>query len=183
MSEAKDKKTIVKYDNTTDDINYSVPENYGSGYKGNVKHGIDRKFVVLIVFAVLLLIVGIVLIVLANVNSCSYTSSSSSQKSFDSDDDICNPSKEADRIRLNDFLVKVRDIYHEVFPEEIAWLPDVTYEVIRNKFKVHDPKPENLKKIWDRANELLNEAIELVSVILLKVHSHLILYHQYSWAF
>ena len=171
MSEPKDKKTIVKYDNNTGDIDNSASESYVAGYVGTPKYGIDRKFLALITFAVLLLIVGIVLIVLANVNSCESDGVSSGAFSGSNagasvgNDDICNPSEEADRVNLNAFLVKVRDVYHDVFPEEIAWLPEVTDEVIRNKFKVHDPTPENLKKIWEQADELLKESIKLVSFI------------------
>jgi len=58
-------------------------------------------------------------------------------------------------------LIKVQDVYHEVFPEEIAWSPEVTDQIIRNKFKAHDPSPENLKKIWENADALLNESINL----------------------
>ena len=167
MSESTDKKTIVKYDNKTGDIDNSVSESYVAGYVGTAKYGIDRKFLALITFAVLLLIVGIVLIVLANVNSCdsdvSGASSGSSKGASSGEGDICNPSEEAARVKLNEFLVKVQEVYHDVFPEEIAWLPEVTDEIIKSKFKVHDPTPENLKKIWERANELLKESIALVS--------------------
>ena len=172
MSETTDKKTIVKYNNKTGDIDNNGSESYVAGYVGTAKYGIDRKFLALITFALLLLIVGIVLIVLANVNSCEATSaeipdgSSANQKANKTivgNDDICHPSEEANRTKLNDFLVKVRDVYHKVFPEEIAWLPEVTDEIIRNKFKVHDPTPENLKRIWEQANKLLQESVDLVS--------------------
>ena len=118
MSESTDKKTTVKYDNKTGDIDNSVSESYVAGYVGTAKYGIDRKFLALITFAVLLLIVGIVLIVLANVNSCDSdvsvgASSGSSKGDSSSDDDICNPSEEAARVKLNEFLVKVREVYHD----------------------------------------------------------------------
>lgn len=170
MSESNDKKTIVKYDTKTGDIDNSVSaDSYVAGYAGTVKYGIDRKFLALITFALLLLIVGVVLIVIANVNSCESSNKESieisnpSMKPVLSDDDICQPSEEASRIKLHTFLVKVRDIYHKVFPEEIAWHPESTDTMIRNNFKVHDPKPANLKKIWEEANKLLQESIDLVS--------------------
>ena len=165
--ENKDKKEIVKYDHNTGNIDNSVSEGYESGYTGTVKYGIDRKFIALITFAFLLLIVGIVLIILANINSCE-TSSTTKLDEPDQgktvlSDDLCDPSEEARRVNLNEFLIKVQDTYHEVFPEEIAWLPEVTDQIIRNKFKVHDPSPENLRKIWENADSLLKESFRLVS--------------------
>jgi len=157
---ADDKKPTVKYDHNSGNLDNNITESYIAGYKGTVKYGIDRKFIILITFAVLLLIVGIVLIALANFNTCKADKSINTSERISND--LCDASDEASRIGLNKFLVKVKDVFHEVFPEEIAWLPEVTDEVIRTKFKVHDPRPENLKKIWDRANQLLNESIHLV---------------------
>ena len=159
---AEDKKPTVKYDHNSGNIDNNITESYVAGYTGTAKYGIDRKFVVLIIFAVLLLLIGIVLIVLANVNSCKVDKDSSSSAAERIAKDTCSASDEASRVGLNEFLVKVKDVYHEVFPEEIAWQPEVTDQEIRNKFKVHDPKPGNLKKIWNKANDLLKESKELV---------------------
>ena len=163
----KDKKEIVKYDHNTGNIDNNISEGYVSGYTGTVKYGIDRKFIALITFAFLLLIVGIVLIILANINSCETANSETKLDKPDSgktvlSDDLCDASEEARRVQLNEFLIKVQETYHEVFPEEIAWLPEVTDQIIRNKFKVHDPSPQNLKKIWENADSLLKESIRLV---------------------
>ena len=119
---------------------------------GIVKYIIDKKLVTLTTFAFLLLIVGIVLIVFANLNKCKNEAFSTTKLISD---DPCDESEEASQIGLSEFLERVKDGYFEVFPEEIIYKPAVTNQIVRNKFKVHDPRPENLKRISDRANELL----------------------------
>ena len=133
---AETKKNIVKYDHNTGDIDNNITDSYVAGYIGTTKHSIDKKFIALITFAVLLLIVGIVLIILANVNSCNNEKAQTSGKVVGGAD-VCDPSVEADRAKLKDFMIKIQDVYHEVFPEEIAWMPEVTSEIIKSRFKVH----------------------------------------------
>ena len=134
-------------------------ERYVSGHDGKVKYQIDKKFVLLVSFAVLLLIIGIILIVLANHTSCDDKDATTQKLTGN---DICDPSEEASRVKLMEFLAKVRDTYYEVLPEEIAWKPDVHVQDIWDKFRVHDPKPANIKLISDTVKKLLTESEEMV---------------------
>ena len=120
----------------------------------------EKKFIAFITITLLLLIVGIVLIVIAKTRSiqCQTTATVNKIKKFDA----CAYSEEAKRIKLGDFLFKVREEYHVVFPEEIAWHPNATDEMVRQYFKILDPRPENIKLVTDRAIALLNEAKDLV---------------------
>lgn len=154
----------IKFDNNTGSLeNNTSPDASYAGYVGN-KKGLDKRFIILISLAILLLLVGIILIILANTTSCRQPDTSPSVGQSTAREDTCSQSAEAKRVQLNKFLNKVREQYHEVFPEEIAWHPEATDQMIRTKFKVHDPRPENLRKIWDKANELLQEARDLVCI-------------------
>lgn len=136
----------------------------------------EKQNVLFIVISLLLLIVGIVLIILAKtkLNQCeplkdTSTTTFTKLKTFDP----CEYSQEAKRIKLGDFLFKVRDQYHNVFPEETAWHPNLSEEMLVQKFKMYDPRPENVKKVTDTAYSLLNEAKSLnPDLSLLKPREH-----------
>lgn len=138
----------------------------------------NKKLLFFLVFPLILLVIGIVLIILANakVKSCGDSNRAAKEKQTSSED-ICIYSSEAKRIGLPDFLKNLREVYFDMFPEEIAWKPLVDEVMIKNKFAVHDPRPENIKRITDKAKELLDQAVALVRTLfeqLLQCSAHVL---------
>ena len=76
-------------------------------------------------------------------------------------DSHCSYSREAKRVGLKDFLEKVMEGYFTLHPEYISWHPKATASMVKNKFKIYDPRPENVKKVSEGAEELLNEAYKV----------------------
>lgn len=145
------KKEIVKYEGESGSIE-GLPR---AGYRGNSQKSVDKKYIFLIVLALILLIIGIALIVLANKKSEKVCAKNTEKY------DICGYSNEAKRVKLGEFISKMKRDYHDIFREEIAWDPAATEKDIKEKFKAHDPSPENIKMITERAKKLLQEANDL----------------------
>ena len=126
----------------------------------------NKKLFFFLVFPLILLVIGIVLIILAHakVNSCD-NSTQVEKENQNSTEDVCIYSSEAKRIGLPDFLKNLQEVYFDIFPEEIAWKPLVDEVMIKKKFAVHDPRPENIKRITDKAKELLDQAVALVRTL------------------
>ena len=126
----------------------------------------NKKLLFFCVFPLILLVIGIVLIILAHakVNSCDDSSQVATENQT-SAEDICLYSSEAKRIGLPDFLKNLREVYFDMFPEEIAWKPLVDEVMIKQKFAIHDPRAENIKRITDKAKELLDQAVALVRTL------------------
>lgn len=172
------KKAILEYEENNGDYNNrdTSPEVSfikDKSRKYTVDSGIKQtkfsKLMVLLVLISLLLFIGIILLIVSRIqlDNCeesrklkTETCDDSSNKNFT---DFCTYSSEAKRVGLGKFLDKVKEAYHEVFPEEIAFHPDSSKEMIREKFRVHNPRPENIKRLSDRADELYEEAVSLVS--------------------
>ena len=117
-------------------------------------------FILILSLVIILIIIGIILLVHAASNVACPTF-----KSVESKLNICSESKEGKRIKLSQFMEKVKEEYYNVFPEEIAYYPGVTNQMIRDRYKPHDPRSENIKKITETAKALLKEARALVKVI------------------
>ena len=75
---------------------------------------------------------------------------------------VCSYSEEAKEIGLREFLERVRDEYFKVCPEDIAWHPESTYKMVKDNFQIHNPRPEHVKRVTQRAQALHQEALDLV---------------------
>ena len=115
-----------------------------------------------------LLFIGIVLLIVSHIQlkNCREENTDSSEIVSPESSSRCDYSPEARRVGLGEFLEKVKESYYEVFPEDIAFHPVTSSKLIKEKFRVHDPRPENIKRISDRADELLRECVALVSCLL-----------------
>ena len=149
--------------------------------KPDWKNKLDRKTIILVFVAAVLLLVGVILIIVATSKTCPDNSrvivlSTSKPPTTDKTKggDSCASSEEANRVQLGDYLTKVKNAYHEVFPEDIAWHPEADHDMIRKQYRIHDPKPANIKRITDRAQALLKEADNMVRTIQFSILSHFI---------
>lgn len=106
------------------------------------------------------LITGIILLVKRNSVGCETTKGKDEGKhEKEKKVDRCSCSEEAKRSGFDAFLQKVQDKTFELHPFLIAEKPKVSSEEIRDKYKVYDPSPSNLKNITDTAKTLLQELI------------------------
>lgn len=83
----------------------------------------------------------------------------------ESDNIFSCPTSVANNKNLNFFLLKVMEGYFDAFPDDIAFHPHASRELIRKRFQIHDSRPENIKRISDIAEKLLLDGKNLVSCI------------------
>ena len=118
--------------------------------------------IVLVVVAIIVLIVGIVLIALAaKKKDCDGKEDkhhgSSGKQAFST---FCEYSKEAERIGLNDIMLRVKKSYYENHPYQLPNDPEATRDDIKEKYKAYNPTPEYIKQVTDAAWKLLKEVNE-----------------------
>ena len=123
----------------------------------------QKLIVSLIVFLGLLcLMIGVFLVIYAKskTDECERTTNVTSkefQNKANSLPNFCNLSKEAKKVGLNEFLSKVRAKYNQLFPNLVAYEPNVTAAIIVKRFKAYNASPMALKLKADSALELLQE--------------------------
>lgn len=117
---------------------------------------------VITLIGLILLIVGIVLIAKAKEKSSEDCNAGVSGASGGEDANRCSYSEEAKRAGVDKFLQKVQDTYYDLHPQDLIFKPGgVKNEEFMTKFKPYNPEPKNLKKITDKARQLLNELDDL----------------------
>ena len=122
------------------------------------KEKIYMRLVFLCICALLVVVISFAIVSYVKLRSCE-----EKLELMPDEDNVCAYSKEATRIGLRVFLERVRDEYFRVCPEDIAWHPESTYEMVRYQFEIHNPRPEHIKKVSEKAEALHQEAIDLVS--------------------
>ena len=122
---------------------------------------LQRKRDVLMLFAGvitligLILIVDIVLITKAKREKCDEAVAG---QSGGAKTDRCSYSEEAKRAGVDIFLQKVQDTYFDLHPQDLVYNPGgVEPSVLRAKFKPYNPDPKSLKRVTDSARNLLDE--------------------------
>ena len=78
----------------------------------------------------------------------------------------CQYSKEAKRVKLEEFLEKVQSTYYKLFAENTAWHPLVTIDMIRKEYITYNSSPGAIKRRTDTAHQLLEEISSRVSTII-----------------
>ena len=73
---------------------------------------------------------------------------------------FCEHSKEAERIGLNDIMLRVKKSYYENHPYQLPNDPEATRDEIKEKYKAYNPTPEYIKQVTDAAWKLLKEVNE-----------------------
>ena len=117
---------------------------------------------VITLIGLILLIVGIVLIAKAKEKSSEDCNAGVSGASSGEDANRCSYSEEAKRAGVDKFLQKVQDTYYDLHPQDLIFKPGgVKNEELMTKFKPYNPEPKNMKKITDKARQLLNELDDL----------------------
>ena len=56
------------------------------------------------------------------------------------------------------FLERVEEVYFDLHPEYISWHPNVTTEMIKERFQVLDTSPQNIKRVSEGSEMLLRYA-------------------------
>ena len=133
-------------------------------FEGN-KSSLSKGRILIIavaVIAIIILIVGIVLIALAaKKKDCdgkedNHHGSTGEQSSST----FCEYSKEAERIGLNDIMLRVKKSYYENHPYQLPNDPKATRDEIKKNYKAYNPTPEYIKQATDAAWKLLKEVNE-----------------------
>ena len=135
----------------------------GPIFKGNKSVSSKARIllIVLAIIAVIILIVGIVLIALAakkkNYKGEETGNKGSAEKQVGS---FCEYSEEANRIGLDDIILRTKNAYYEKLPFRLPTDPDATREDIKEKYSAYNPTPEYIKSVTDAARELYKEVNE-----------------------
>ena len=128
---------------------------FGIKFSGGAKGG-GRTSIIIIaavcIIALACLCAGIALMV--KTKSCESSKSGSTTSSLK---DQCKYSDEAKRIGLNSFLIKVKDTFYKLHPENTAWHPEADTDKIRKEYRAYDPTPAKIKERTDKAMLLLEE--------------------------
>ena len=136
-------------------------------FKGDWTYNFNKKAILILCVAGALLIVGIALIAVQKSEQCPESSGSKqistgapplTTKPPPPPENACSYSSEAKRVKLGEYLNKVKETYYMMFPEHSALHPDATTDTIKFNYRAHDPNPKNIKKITDAALALLKEA-------------------------
>ena len=123
-------------------------------------------FLILVVIAFVVLIIGIVLIALSfKKKDCAHNDDGEEkQQAQVSGEQIlssfCEYSEEAKRIGLHDILVRAKKSYYQYNPFLLTSDPDATRDEIKEKYTAYNPKPEHIKQVTDAARKLLKEVNE-----------------------
>ena len=135
----------------------------GPIFKGN-QSASSKARILLIVFAiiaVIILIVGIVLIALAaKKKDCKGEETGNKGNTEKQVSSFCEYSEEANRIGLDDIILRTKNAYYEKLPFRLPTDPDATREDIKEKYSAYNPTPEYIKSVTDAARELYKEVNE-----------------------
>lgn len=115
--------------------------------------------IALAVVSLAVLIAGIVLIILAaQRNDSSPNMKEGGQKKPTSEaSSFCDYSEEAKRINLEGILSRTKKSYYENLPFQLPNDPDVSRDMIKDKYSAYNPTPEYIKQVTDAARKLLEE--------------------------
>lgn len=119
--------------------------------------------------AVILCILGIVLVAiggakLSDGKSC-IVSDDGSKSAITSEAKLCDYSDEAKRVRLDEFLTKVKSTYYKMNPNNAVHDPDATPATIREDFSPYNAHPAAIRRRTDAALRLLKEALEIDQLV------------------
>ena len=136
----------------------------GPIFKGNKSVSSKARIllIVLAIIAVIILIVGIVLIALAaKKKDCKGEETGSKAGSAEKQvSSFCEYSEEANRIGLDDIILRTKKVYYEKLPFKLPDDPDATREDIKEKYSAYNPTPEYIKSVTDAARELYKQVNE-----------------------
>ncbi|KAM7443428.1 hypothetical protein ABFA07_007884 [Porites harrisoni] len=116
---------------------------------------------VVLVFAFLLFVAGLVCVILgatkSTTTSCVETTAEPGKSAGAAQ--MCLYSEEAKRAKLPQFLKQVQTEYYALNPNSVAWQPDIEErdEHVKQRYFPYNPDPAQLKKKTDRALELLKQ--------------------------
>ena len=116
----------------------------------------------ILILSIACLIIGITLISISRSDSkCpEKASTATSNPQAGNVSQFCDPSPEALRVQLRDFLKKVQNTYFKLYPNAFFFRMDATSESIRREFRASIPTPSELKRKTDAALELFREIDE-----------------------
>jgi hypothetical protein len=124
---------------------------------------ITRYIAVLVSFGVCLCILGIGLIIGGSLSfqkcekeSGKNASTKQDGQSIKTERGRCDQSKEAERVKLNETIENVMDIYYSLYPNEIIWHPHAEGDDLKF-FRPYNCSPAALKHRTDTAAQLYNE--------------------------
>lgn len=105
------------------------------------------------------LIAGIVLIILAaqRKDSSPNMKEGGQKKPTSEASSFCDYSEEAKRINLEGILSRTKKSYYENLPFQLPNDPDVSRDMIKDKYSAYNPTPEYIKQVTDAARKLLEE--------------------------
>ena len=119
--------------------------------------------------AVILCIVGTILVAvggtkLSERKSCSVVEDGS-KNTISSEAKLCDYSDEAKRVRLDEFLTKVKSTYYKMNPNKAVYDPDATPATIREDFSPYNAHPRAIRNRTDAALRLYKEALETDQIV------------------
>lgn len=119
--------------------------------------------------AVILCILGIILVAvggakLSDGKSC-IINDYGSKSTITSEAKLCDYSDEAKRVRLDEFLTKVKSTYYKMNPNNAVHDPDATPATIREDFSPYNAHPPAIRRRTDAALRLLKEALEIDQLV------------------